>query len=114
LTCRVVASARTVAAHASALLQQTIITNARGAVIGLYAACAQYTVIRRAAVETGGLTMVSAHLPVCQWQAILLTWAHPAHLPAFNAVVGLECDNQVIRKLDTRFSVKSVSLLWYV
>jgi hypothetical protein len=63
LTCRVVASARTVAAHASALLQQTIITNARGAVIGLYAACAQYTVIRRAAVETGGLTMVSAHLP---------------------------------------------------
>jgi hypothetical protein len=27
---------------------------------------------------------------VCQWQAILLTWSHPAHLPAFNAVVGLE------------------------
>jgi hypothetical protein len=27
---------------------------------------------------------------VCQWQAILLTWSLPAHLPAFNAVVGLE------------------------
>jgi hypothetical protein len=27
---------------------------------------------------------------------------------------GYRCDNQVIRKLDTRFSVKSVCLLWYV
>jgi hypothetical protein len=63
LTRRAVASARTVAAHASALLQQTIITHARGAVIELYAACVQYTVIRRAALETGGLTVVSAHLP---------------------------------------------------
>jgi hypothetical protein len=24
------------------------------------------------------------------------------------------CNNQVIRKLDTRFSVKSVCLLWYI
>jgi hypothetical protein len=63
LTRCTVASAHTVAAHASALLQQTIITHARGAVSRLYAACAQYTVIRRAVLETGGLTVVSAYLP---------------------------------------------------
>jgi hypothetical protein len=37
LTRRAVASARTVAAHASAHLLQAIITHARGAVMGLYA-----------------------------------------------------------------------------
>jgi hypothetical protein len=58
-----VASARSVAAHASAHLLQAIITHARGSVTRLYAACAQYTVIRRAAFETGGLTVMSAYLP---------------------------------------------------
>jgi hypothetical protein len=32
-------------------------------VMGLYAACTQYTVIRCAALETGGLTVVLAYLP---------------------------------------------------
>jgi hypothetical protein len=63
LTSCVVASARTVAAHALGLLLQAIIMHARGAVTGLYAACTQYTVIRRAALETGGLIVVSAYLP---------------------------------------------------
>jgi hypothetical protein len=36
---------------------------ARGAVTGLHAAGAQYTVTRRATLETGGLTVVSAYLP---------------------------------------------------
>jgi hypothetical protein len=36
---------------------------ARGAVTGLHAAGALYTVTRRAALETGGLTVVSAYLP---------------------------------------------------
>jgi hypothetical protein len=63
LTRRTVASTRTVAAHALALLLQAIITHARGAVMGLYAACAHYTVIQRAALEIGGLTMMSAYLP---------------------------------------------------
>jgi hypothetical protein len=63
LTRRAVASARTVAAHASAHLLQAIITHARGVVTGLYAACAQYSAMRRAALETGGLTVVSAYLP---------------------------------------------------
>jgi hypothetical protein len=64
-------------------------------------ACAQYTVIRRAACpraehsdappsDQAGLPWCQPTCPVCQWQAILLTWAHPAHLTAFNAVVGLE------------------------
>jgi hypothetical protein len=35
----------------------------RGAVTGLYAACAHYTVTRRAASKIGRLTMVSAYLP---------------------------------------------------
>jgi hypothetical protein len=35
----------------------------RGAVMGLYTTCAQYTVTRRATSETGGLTVVSAYLP---------------------------------------------------
>jgi hypothetical protein len=63
LTRRAVASARTVAVHALARLLQAIITHARGAATRLYAACAQYTVIRRAALETDGLTVVSAYLP---------------------------------------------------
>jgi hypothetical protein len=36
---------------------------ARGAVTGLHAAGVLYTVTRRAALETGGLTVVSAYLP---------------------------------------------------
>jgi hypothetical protein len=63
LTHRAVASARPVAAHASALLLQAIITHVRDAVMGLYAACAQYTMIRCATLEIGGLTVVSAYLP---------------------------------------------------
>jgi hypothetical protein len=63
LTRCTVASACTVAAHASALLLQAIITPARGAMSGLYAACVQYTVTRRAALETDELTVVSAYLP---------------------------------------------------
>jgi hypothetical protein len=35
----------------------------RGAVTGLHAAGAQYTMTRRAALETGGVTVVSAYLP---------------------------------------------------
>jgi hypothetical protein len=63
LTHRAVASARTVAVHASARLLQAIITHARSTVTGLYAACAQYMVIRHAVLETCGLTVVSPHLP---------------------------------------------------
>jgi hypothetical protein len=63
LTHRAVASARTVAVLASARLLQATTTHARGAVTGLYAACAQYTVTRRATLETGGLTVVLAYLP---------------------------------------------------
>jgi hypothetical protein len=63
LTRRAVASTRTVAVHASARLLQAIITHARGTVMGLYAACAEYTVIRRAVLETGGLTVVLTYLP---------------------------------------------------
>jgi hypothetical protein len=58
-----VASARTVAVKALARLLQAIIMHARGAATGLYAACAQYTVTRRATLEIGGLTVVSAYLP---------------------------------------------------
>jgi hypothetical protein len=63
LTSYAIASVRTVAAHALGLLLQAIITHVRGAMTGLYATCAQYTVIRCAALETGGLTVVSAYLP---------------------------------------------------
>jgi hypothetical protein len=63
LTRRAVASARTVAVHASARLLQAIIMHARGAATGLYTACTQYMVTRRAALEIGGLTVVSAYLP---------------------------------------------------
>jgi hypothetical protein len=65
LTRRAVASARTVAVHASALLQQTIITPCSRAwrneltVHRLPVHSAQ----RRATLETGGLTVVSAYLP---------------------------------------------------
>jgi hypothetical protein len=90
LTRCAVASARTVAAHASALLLQAIITHARGTVMGLYAA--RLRVEHRDALPSGqaGLPLCQPTCPVCQRQAIPLTWAHPAHLPAFNAVVGLE------------------------
>jgi hypothetical protein len=77
LTSCVVASARTVAAHALGLLLQAIITHARGAVTGLYAACALYTVIRRAALETAGLPWCQPTCPVCQWQAILFDLGAP-------------------------------------
>jgi hypothetical protein len=40
--------------------------------------------------KQAGLPWCQLTCPVCQRQAILLTWAHPAHLPAFNVVVGLE------------------------
>jgi hypothetical protein len=40
--------------------------------------------------DQAGLPWCQPTCPVCQWQAILLTWAHPAHLSAFNMVVGLE------------------------
>jgi hypothetical protein len=63
LTHRAVASVRTITVHASARLLQAIITHECGVMMGLSAACAQYTVIRRAILETGGLTVVSAHLP---------------------------------------------------
>jgi hypothetical protein len=63
LTRCAVASARSIAAHASAHLLQAIITHTHGAVTELYTACAQYTVIRRAALEIGGLTVVSTYLP---------------------------------------------------
>jgi hypothetical protein len=64
-TRRAVASVRTVAAHASALLQQSIITpyprtrRGESTVRRLPVHSAQC----RAALETGGLTVVSAHLP---------------------------------------------------
>jgi hypothetical protein len=63
LTRRAVASACTVAAYGSAHLLQAIITHVRGTVTELYAACAQYSAMRCAALETGGLTVVSAYLP---------------------------------------------------
>jgi hypothetical protein len=54
-------------AHCSSARLGSLVTAhhyaARGAVTGLQAAGAQYTVTRRAALETGGLTVVSAYLP---------------------------------------------------
>jgi hypothetical protein len=90
LTCRAVASARTVAAYASAHLLQAIITHACGAVMELYAACPRAEHSDAPPSDQAGLLWCQFTCPVCQWQAILLTWAHPAHLPAFNTVVGLE------------------------
>jgi hypothetical protein len=58
---------------------------ARGAVTGLYAACAQYSVTRCAVLKTGGLTVVSAYLPVCQWQAVLFDLGAPGPTTALNA-----------------------------
>jgi hypothetical protein len=63
LTRCAVASACTVAALAKALLLQANVTPARDAAMGRYATCAQCTVPRRAALEIGGLTVVSAYLP---------------------------------------------------
>jgi hypothetical protein len=54
---------RTVTEHALARPLQAIITHVRSAATGLHAARALCTVIRRAALETGGLTVVSAYLP---------------------------------------------------
>jgi hypothetical protein len=59
LTRRSVAFARTVAAHASALLLQPIARRCDGTA----RRWCTVTVIRRAASETGGLTVVSAYLP---------------------------------------------------
>jgi hypothetical protein len=79
LTRRAVASARTVAVHASAHLLQAIMTHARGAVMRLHA-------VTQRAEHSGALPSDQASLrwcqytcPVCQWQAILLIWARPAH-----------------------------------
>jgi hypothetical protein len=90
LSHRAIASARTVAAHASAHLVQAIITHACGAVMGLHAACLRAEHIDAPPSDQAGIPWCQPTCPVCQWQAILLTWAHLAHLPAFNAVVGLE------------------------
>jgi hypothetical protein len=90
LTCRAVASARTVAAYASAHLLQAIIIHAHGAMMGLHAACPRAEHSDAVPSDQAGFPWCQLTCPVCQWQAILLTWAHPAHLPAFNAVVGLE------------------------
>jgi hypothetical protein len=79
LTHRAVTSARTVAVRASAHPLQVIITHARSAVMGLYAACAQYTVTRRAALETD--RGVSLPAPCVSGRPHLLTWARPIHLP---------------------------------
>jgi hypothetical protein len=58
---------RCLRAHCSSARLGSLVTThhyaARGAVTGLHAAGAQYTVTRRAALETGGLTVVSAYLP---------------------------------------------------
>jgi hypothetical protein len=59
---------------------------ARGAVTGLYAACAQYTVTRRAVLETGGLPWCQPTCPVCQWHAILFNLGAPGPTTALNAV----------------------------
>jgi hypothetical protein len=90
LTHRAVASVRTFAVHASARLLQVIITHARNAVTGLHAVylCVEHSDAPPS--DQAGLPWCQPTCPVCQWLAILLTWAHPAHLPAFNAVVGLE------------------------
>jgi hypothetical protein len=90
LTHRAVASARTIAVHASARLLQVTITHARGAVTGLHAICLCAEHSDAPPSDQSGLPWCQPTYPVCHWQAILLTWAHPAHLPAFNAVVGLE------------------------
>jgi hypothetical protein len=65
LTCRTVATAHTVAAHAAALLQQIIITLCLCARRCDYTppARARSVVMRRAASVTDGLTVVSAYLP---------------------------------------------------
>jgi hypothetical protein len=90
LSRRAVASARTVAAHPSAHLLQAIITHACGAVMGLHAACLRAEHSDTPPSDQAGIPWCQPTCPVCQWQAILLTLAHLAHLPAFNAVVGLE------------------------
>jgi hypothetical protein len=76
--------------HASVHLLQVIITHARGAVMGLHAVCLCVEHSDAPPSDQAGLPWCQPTCPECQWQAILLTWVHPAHLPAFNAVVGLE------------------------
>jgi hypothetical protein len=90
LTRRTVASARTIAVHASARPLQAIITHARGVVTGLHAASQRAEHSDAPPSDQAGLPWCQPTCPVCQWQAILLTWARPAYLPTFNAVVGLE------------------------
>jgi hypothetical protein len=58
--------------------------------MGLHAACLRAEHSDAPPSDQVGLPWCQPTCPVCQWQAILLTWARPAHLPAFNAVVGLE------------------------
>jgi hypothetical protein len=92
LTRRAGASARTVAAYASAHLLQAIITHAR--------ARRHDGTVRRLRTVFGDATRrlgnrrayrdVSLPAPCVSGRLYFLTWAHPAHLPAFNAVVGLE------------------------
>jgi hypothetical protein len=45
--------------------------------------------MRRAALETSGLTVVSPYLPSVSVGRPSLSLARAAHLPVFNAVVGL-------------------------
>jgi hypothetical protein len=64
--------------------------HARGAVMGLHAVCLCAEHSDAPPSDQAGLPWCQPTCPVCQWQAILLTWTRPAHLPTFNAVVGLE------------------------
>jgi hypothetical protein len=65
-------------------------SRARGAVMGLHAACLRTEHSDAPPSDQTGLPWCQPTYPMCQWQAILLTWAHPAHLPAFNVIIGLE------------------------
>jgi hypothetical protein len=76
---------RTVAAHALVRLF-TDHHRARSAVTGLYTVRALCTVIRRAALETGGLIpWCQPTCPVCQWQAALFDLGAPGPATALNA-----------------------------
>jgi hypothetical protein len=93
LTRCAVTSARTVAMHdcnTSARLLQAIITLTCGTVTGLHAACLRAEYSDAPPSDQAGLPRCQSTCPVCQWQAILLTWARPAHLHTFNTVVWLE------------------------
>jgi hypothetical protein len=73
LTCRAVASARTVAVHVSAHLLQVIITRARSAVTGLHVVCLRAEHSDAPLSDQAGLPWCQPTCPVCQWQSILLT-----------------------------------------